>query len=352
MARYLARACPNCHDYLGVIIPAEPQDPGTDIRVDARCLTCGYTLDWKISRGKKPLTSALTRILPFLVILLFLAAPAFSWAEICPGSQVPKAELQKLDSALPIPLQDKLESEVAHLPWGFPGQTRLLYQREFIISYDPEHRVPVWVAYKLRAQDVVNRKRRNAFRTDPRLTPEETATCADYDEPIFDRGHIIPNATLNRSAAAQAYSFFLSNMAPQHDRFNRGIWAHFEGLVRDWALARGTVYVITGTVFDRNNDGEPDALNETEWMLPAKRVGIPSHFYKILFHAGATLESLAVMLPHINASPPNRNEFLRQHRVSIREIEKRTGLNFLPGLGPLSQDAIESIVAPDLWPTQ
>jgi endonuclease G len=140
-------------------------------------------------------------------------------------------------------------------------------------------------------------------------------------------------------------------MVPQHGRFNRGIWAHFEGLVRNWAVARKMVYVITGAVFDRNNDGKPDPLDETQWVLPTKRVGIPSHFYKILFHAGATLDSLAVMLPHVDASPSNRNEFLRQHRVSIREIENRTGLNFLPGLGPLSQEAIESIVAPDLWPT-
>jgi DNA/RNA endonuclease G (NUC1) len=184
------------------------------------------------------------------------------------------------------------------------------------------------------------------------LQADESATCADYKEPVYDRGHLVPNADMNRSAEAQAYSFFLSNMAPQHDLFNRRIWGHLEKLVRDWAKARGTIYVITGSVFDRDNDGQPDGVGGAEWMMPTRRVGVPSHFYKIVMHRteAGELEALAILLPHLDMNPPDYADYLRHHLVSIDEIESRTGLNFLPGLGPLTEEAMERVVAPDLWP--
>lgn len=57
--------------------------------------------------------------------------------------------------------------------------------------------------------------RRNAFRTDPRLTAQESSHCADYAGTGYDRGHIVPRSDMNRSRGAQANTFFLSNMAPQ-----------------------------------------------------------------------------------------------------------------------------------------
>lgn len=289
-----------------------------------------------------------------LALLLAFILPVSTWAEVCPRSKVPRAELEQFDAELPIPLADKLQAEDTHLPWGFPSHTRLLYHREFIVSYDSNRRVPLWVAYRLRAEDIVRRQRRNSFRTDPRLRTDESSTCADYKEPVFDRGHLVPNADMNRSPEAQAYTFFLSNMTPQHDLFNQRIWAHLEKLVRDWAKARGTIYVITGSVFDRDNDGQPDGIGGTEWMMPTRHVGVPSHFYKIVVHRSEAggLETLAVLLPHLDMDPPNDDAYLRQHLVSIDEIESRTGLNFLPGLGPLREASVERMVASDLWPRQ
>lgn len=290
-------------------------------------------------------------ILFFITILIL---PPSTWAEVCPFNEIPNQELEQIDSVFPLPLTTKLQAEETHLPWGFPGRTRLLYFPEFIVSYDSSRRVPIWTAYRLRAEDIVNRERRDSFRTDPRLQPDESATCADYAEPVFDRGHLVPRAAMNRSAEAQAYTFFLSNMTPQHDLFNRQIWGHFERAVRDWAEARGTIYVITGSVFDRDDDGQPDGLGGTEWIMPTRRVGIPSHFYKIVLHRTETgdLESLAVLLPHLDLDPPDDDAYLRQHLVSLDEIESRTGLNFLPGLGPLREETVERTVAPDLWPRE
>ena len=52
MAKYLARVCPKCGDYLGVVIP-EPLEPTREIPVEATCSLCGFNLFWKIVTGNR-----------------------------------------------------------------------------------------------------------------------------------------------------------------------------------------------------------------------------------------------------------------------------------------------------------
>jgi len=56
----------------------------------------------------------------------------------------------------------------------------------------------------------------------------------------------VPRDDMNRSSAAQANTFFLSNMAPQVNAFNGGIWSRLERLVRTYAKQYGAVQVLTG----------------------------------------------------------------------------------------------------------
>jgi hypothetical protein len=50
MAVYLARTCPMCRGYRGVVIQREqPENP---VRlIDAQCLNCRYRIDWKLING-------------------------------------------------------------------------------------------------------------------------------------------------------------------------------------------------------------------------------------------------------------------------------------------------------------
>jgi hypothetical protein len=51
MARYLARACPHCNDYLSIII----REPGRNVPLEAvngHCLGCSYRIAWIVIRGK------------------------------------------------------------------------------------------------------------------------------------------------------------------------------------------------------------------------------------------------------------------------------------------------------------
>ena len=69
-------------------------------------------------------------------------------------------------------------------------------------------RIPIWVAYELTKSDAKKHLvRLDCFRKDPRLDDEVASVCSDYDEPIFDRGHMIPNADLARGRFAMTNSF-------------------------------------------------------------------------------------------------------------------------------------------------
>ena len=51
MATYLARACPRCNGYLGIVL----REPGrnTPLRaINGHSLKCGYRLAWILVRGK------------------------------------------------------------------------------------------------------------------------------------------------------------------------------------------------------------------------------------------------------------------------------------------------------------
>ena len=283
-------------------------------------------------------------VLVFLLSLLTAAS-----AEVCKGSKVPRALLADYDAQASLSVADQETALQTHLPYGQPACPKLLPQREYILCYDPVTRVALWAAYKLTADDVMPAQRLDAFRTDPRLTEDENAHCDDYGGTGYARGHAVPRDDMNRSSAAQANTFFLSNMSPQVNAFNGGIWSRLERLVRDYAKQYSAVYVITGSV-----------LQEPTQHLPSGRVAIPSRFYKVMMRTAAsgTPDVLAIVLPHIPFTPGPEirtaqqrskaaDAYLAAHTVSLKEIEHLTGIDLLP---KLDAESLKKAVASELWP--
>ncbi len=161
------------------------------------------------------------RHLLVLVVLTVFAGAA--WAEVCPGSKVRKALLAQYDQTAILTQAEAATAKAEHAPWGLPSCPKVLAHREYLVCYDLDHRIALWVSYKLKREDVKDVPRLDAFRTDPRLTDEENAHCADYRGSGYDRGHAVPRGDMNRSPAVQADTFFFSNMSPQTPILNRGM---------------------------------------------------------------------------------------------------------------------------------
>ena len=293
-------------------------------------------------------------------ILLFLASSLLAGTCDC---DISPSQVATFNSLLNLTPAQQAEAIHTHLPWGTPvnpptaTHEHLLYQQDYILDYDDDLRVPIWAAYKLTAQEVeARRKRTQCFRNDPRLLDASSAFCADYDEPIFDRGHLVPNADMTRSESAMINTYMFSNMTPQYANFNRGIWNRLEGYVRKWAEARGEIYVISGTVFDRDHDGHRDPDDQAELVSPTHRVAIPTAFYKIILYKNPDggIESMAFLLPHDNHKHIGKEaaQYLNKHLTSIGNIESITGLEFLPRMrkGDSSdKTALETGMATAFW---
>ena len=97
---------------------------------------------------------------------------------------------------------------------------------------------------------------------------------------------------------------------------------------------RGELFIYTGPIFQTP---QPEVIGPNQ-------VAVPTHFYKIVFDP-VRVETIAFVVP--NAPHPNRNidEFI----TSVRDIETRTGLDFLNRINPAVQALIEEAVASGLW---
>lgn len=224
------------------------------------------------------------------------------------------------------------------LAYGLPAtQGTLLCRTGYALSHDDTKKSPLWVAQRMTAERLVAKvTRSDRFVADPDLPKGQRAELEDYRGSGYDRGHMAPAADMRWSKEAMQESFYLSNMAPQvGPGMNRGIWSDIEAAIRRWVASRGELFIYTGPIFDREQSSKTIGPNQ---------VAVPTHFYKVVFDP-IRIETIAFVVP--NAPHPTRR--IEEFITSVRDIEMRSGLNFLDRIQPSVQALIEEPVAPALW---
>lgn len=220
-----------------------------------------------------------------------------------------------------------------HVAFGVPGAADQLLCREgYAVGYDYDKKVPIWVAYHL-TENSVERKyeRSNRFHEDEEIPAAYRSTLSDYKGSGYDRGHMAPAATVDFSKTSMQESFLLTNMTPQLPGFNRQGWRYLEAFVREWAIDRGDLYVVTGSLFD----GEIETIGNN--------VSVPSSFFKVVFDPEKE-DGIAFLVPHRDIAKAEIPSFI----VSIDEVENQTGLDFLALLPDTLEDDIEDNIA-TMW---
>jgi len=273
-----------------------------------------------------------------LVCLAFVAYPAA--ARTCTADE--KAEA---DKKLWLNKRDTTAAINRHLPWGLPESIashdtiQVLAQRDYVIGYDLELRVPLWTAHRLNAKGLGKNERVDCFRRDPRIDAPAASLPSDYKELVFDQGHLTPNGDMSTGLVPVINSFMMSNMAPQFCQFNRGVWQILESLIRVWVKEKKILYVVTGSAFDHDDNGHPDANTDVPRMKSSngkERVAVPSHFYKIVIHQqeNGTVESLAFLMPHdqTDVAGDEAIQYLERNLKSIEDIEAVVGVKLFPAV--------------------
>jgi len=158
----------------------------------------------------------------------------------------------------------------------------------------------------------------------------------------YDHGHICPSADRQYSKEANRQTFFLTNMQPQRNTFNAGVWAAMEQQVRNWNRGnfRDTLYVCKGGTIDREDQIRGYVQNQ---MI------IPKYFFTALLCKNASgYKALGFWIEHKDKDTdyPRDNQGnyqLSPYVVSIRELETLTGIDFFCNLDDETEDHVETL---------
>ena len=250
------------------------------------------------------------------------------------------------------------------LPSDMEGEQHICHTA-YTLSYNPQHNQPSWVAYLLTSKHAQgDLKRKDSFKADPLVT-NGSATPDDYRSSGYDKGHLAPNADMNWDLTVQQECFYMSNMSPQTHAFNAGLWSRLESLVRDWAIAYDSIYVVTGPVLTeatvkqcyaviRNRvngvcDTSWDCVTLIQTTAPFEYIGkkhlvsVPEYFYKVVY-CPSRGEAIGFLVPH-----ENKKGLLQSWVVTVDDIEHVTGIDFFPELDDELEDRIESTVCVECW---
>ena len=218
-----------------------------------------------------------------------------------------------------------------------PDDIVVLDRGEFRIGWSAKLRHPVWCAYHVPAEARFEVGKRPNFLKDS-AAPGCPAAGA-YDKSGYDRGHLAPNYAIATrfGEEAQKLTFRMSNVAPQSPELNRAVWRNVEHRIADlWTARWGEIWVIVGCI----DDGGRETLSGTD-------VNVPARFYQVVVaQDGLDIRAFAVVY---GQSVPWR-AWPTAGLVSIDELERMTGLDFLPDLPSFIQDPLESEVPTRLWP--
>ncbi|WP_222041761.1 DNA/RNA non-specific endonuclease [Rhizobium laguerreae] len=209
------------------------------------------------------------------------------------------------------------------------GRGQTIPYTHFSVCLSAKRRMARYVAWNIDGSRLVALPRRG-FSIDPRIDAKYQFGDALYLENRVDRGHIARRADVCWGPVAEAEqanrdSFYFTNIAPQHERFNqssrKGLWGELENLVFDQAdLKDLKLSVVGGPVFGTEDIEYRDAL-------------IPRSFWKMIAYLGKddrlrcaafilSQEKLLNDLESLDLDP------FRIYQVSLAELARKTELNF------------------------
>ena len=210
----------------------------------------------------------------------------------------------------------------------------ILVNHGYVVGYAPSRRQPLWSAYRVaHASQAVGYDRPHLYYADERLaetTRLDNTTFGKHGGVAYHVGHMVPNAVINVQFGrlAQMETFFMSNMCPQRDTLNTGVWLELENAIRNIedTEQRDHVWAVVGPVFG----SAPDTIVRSD----GKEVPVPQSFYCITvdpfrypWDRPSNVNLACFIIPQ--DAPKDRSPI--DYLVELDEIEAATKLSFMPG---------------------
>lgn len=214
--------------------------------------------------------------------------------------------------------------------------------RNYTFAWSQKDHASAWVAYPL-SKTYTNKavQRTDAWAYDPLLGSELSAAPFSGYAGDYARGHQLPSADRLCCREANEQTFYGTNIVPQLNEHNEGIWAGLEDHVRWVANDSDTTYVVTGCILNGATEFSTDS--------DGKKVTIPTAFFKALLRyeansSGNVWTGAAFYTDHKQYS----NHDFKAISMSIDELEQKTGYDFFVNLvDKIGADAAAAVEAQD-----
>ena len=224
-------------------------------------------------------------------------------------------------------------------PYDIPRLPKKIKNKEYCregytVGYNKNRRVANFVAWHLTRERINGPASRKCsrFKEDEEL-PIPRATLEDYKGSGWSRGHLCPAGDNKWCQEAMDDSFFLTNICPQDESLNSGIWNQIEMKCREWADYYGDILIVTGPIF-----------NKKIKTIGPNKVAVPDYFFKVVMSLDAHTKAIGFICP--NKKIPGK---MYDYVVSVDEVEKITGFDFFPSIPKETQNRAEKMKDISIW---
>ena len=236
------------------------------------------------------------------------------------------------------------------------------YGITYSVEWDNSKVANRWTCYQLHEGNTLSTTDRNDdFKKDDDVAV--SPILDDYRNSGYSRGHLCPSADRQCTVEQNKQTFFLTNMQPQWQEHNGGLWKNLEDLVRNYATNDtytnahcDTLYIVkAATITDKVtiNDAEVDGIYADRCVGDVGHTHellVPKYFYMALLHynkATDTYHAIAFWTLHSNVADKNKN--FGDFAISIDELERRTGIDFFCNLPDDLEKTVEAEKDLDFW---
>ena len=215
------------------------------------------------------------------------------------------------------------------------------YGINFSVEWDCDKRSQRWSCYQMYPKNSGGNVGRYdgdpQYPYDPKLPREYYFDNDPFWRSGYDHGHIVPSADRQSTREVNMQTFYLTNMQPQRNKFNAGLWAVMEQKLRDWNNNnfRDVLYVCKGGTIDKSYQ-----------VLTTLSNGliVPKYFFMaILCKNSQGYKALGFWVEHLNED--RSDDPLSQYVVNIDELEAKTGIDFFCNLPDDIENQVESVTA-------